>query len=135
MFHIYCSTFKKLKYFTFFSESHDSGNFYFCFRWILILFKREFHFHEIQRLWEVSLINIYSFGIIFLSPYKLWKWIGDNKMKPTDELTKSILELEERPHLLLNWWLVSLHSEHSHMCCAIDLRSAPWVLSRAPFAK
>ncbi|BFZ09532.1 hypothetical protein BsWGS_12572 [Bradybaena similaris] len=34
-------------------ESHDSGNFYFCFRWILILFKREFHFHEIQRLWEV----------------------------------------------------------------------------------
>ncbi|KAH9508635.1 hypothetical protein Btru_049488 [Bulinus truncatus] len=34
-------------------ESHDSGNFYFCFRWILIIFKREFHFHEIQRLWEV----------------------------------------------------------------------------------
>ncbi|XP_013063521.1 TBC1 domain family member 15-like isoform X1 [Biomphalaria glabrata] len=34
-------------------ESHDSGNFYFCFRWILIMFKREFHFHEIQRLWEV----------------------------------------------------------------------------------
>ncbi|XP_046581364.1 TBC1 domain family member 15-like isoform X1 [Haliotis rubra] len=34
-------------------EGHDSGNFYFCFRWILIVFKREFHFHEIQRLWEV----------------------------------------------------------------------------------
>ncbi|XP_041352062.1 TBC1 domain family member 15-like isoform X2 [Gigantopelta aegis] len=34
-------------------ESHDSGNFYFCFRWILIMFKREFHFHEIQRLWEI----------------------------------------------------------------------------------
>lgn len=34
-------------------ESHDSGNFYFCFRWILIHFKREFHFHEISRLWEV----------------------------------------------------------------------------------
>ncbi|GFO47229.1 TBC1 domain family member 15 [Plakobranchus ocellatus] len=34
-------------------EAHDSGNFYFCFRWILIVFKREFHFHEIQRLWEV----------------------------------------------------------------------------------
>ncbi|GFN95907.1 TBC1 domain family member 15, partial [Plakobranchus ocellatus] len=33
-------------------EAHDSGNFYFCFRWILIVFKREFHFHEIQRLWE-----------------------------------------------------------------------------------
>uniref|UniRef100_A0A0B6ZN35 TBC1 domain family member 15 n=1 Tax=Arion vulgaris TaxID=1028688 RepID=A0A0B6ZN35_9EUPU len=34
-------------------ESHDSGNFYFCFRWILILFKREFNFGDIQRLWEV----------------------------------------------------------------------------------
>ncbi|ESO85851.1 hypothetical protein LOTGIDRAFT_221303 [Lottia gigantea] len=34
-------------------ESHDSGNFYFCFRWILIMFKREFHFQETQRLWEV----------------------------------------------------------------------------------
>ncbi|CAG5121313.1 unnamed protein product, partial [Candidula unifasciata] len=34
-------------------ESHESGNFYFCFRWILILFKREFSFQDIQRLWEV----------------------------------------------------------------------------------
>lgn len=34
-------------------ESHDSGNFYFCFRWILILFKREFSFPDVQRLWEV----------------------------------------------------------------------------------
>ncbi|BFZ25230.1 hypothetical protein BsWGS_28269 [Bradybaena similaris] len=34
-------------------EGHDSGNFYFCFRWILILFKREFCFPDIQRLWEV----------------------------------------------------------------------------------
>ncbi|XP_052808211.1 TBC1 domain family member 15-like [Mya arenaria] len=34
-------------------ESHDSGNFYFCFRWILIHFKREFSFSDAQRLWEV----------------------------------------------------------------------------------
>lgn len=34
-------------------ESHDSGNFYFCFRWLLIVFKREFSFPDIQRLWEV----------------------------------------------------------------------------------
>ncbi|XP_076304526.1 TBC1 domain family member 15-like isoform X1 [Tachypleus tridentatus] len=34
-------------------ESHDSGNLYFCFRWLLILFKREFKFHDIMRLWEV----------------------------------------------------------------------------------
>ncbi|KAL8599061.1 hypothetical protein ACOMHN_006870 [Nucella lapillus] len=34
-------------------ESHDSGNFFFCFRWILILFKREFPYEEVPRLWEV----------------------------------------------------------------------------------
>lgn len=26
---------------------------YFCFRWVLIQFKREFSFQNIQRLWEV----------------------------------------------------------------------------------
>lgn len=34
-------------------ESHDSGNFYFCFRWLLILFKREFSFNDVMRFWEV----------------------------------------------------------------------------------
>jgi len=34
-------------------ESHDSDNMYFCFRWILVLFKREFGFSDIMRLWEV----------------------------------------------------------------------------------
>lgn len=27
----------------------DSGNFYFCFRWLLIWFKREFSFEDIMR--------------------------------------------------------------------------------------
>ncbi|KAG1683146.1 TBC1 domain family member 15 [Nymphon striatum] len=34
-------------------ESHESGNLYFCFRWLLIIFKREFDFCDIMRLWEV----------------------------------------------------------------------------------
>ena len=44
--------------FVFFTESHDSGNFYFCFRWILILFKREFSFPDVQRLWEVRILIV-----------------------------------------------------------------------------
>jgi TBC1 domain family member 15 len=32
---------------------HDSANMYFCFRWILILFKREFTFQDIMKLWEI----------------------------------------------------------------------------------
>lgn len=34
-------------------ERNDSSNMYFCFRWILILFKREFSFPDVMRLWEV----------------------------------------------------------------------------------
>jgi hypothetical protein len=32
----------------------DSLNLFFCFRWILIWFKREFSFEDIMRLWEVG---------------------------------------------------------------------------------
>ena len=33
--------------------SKDSGNYFFCFRWLLIWFKREFPFDDVMRLWEV----------------------------------------------------------------------------------
>ncbi|KAM5132069.1 TBC1 domain family member 17 isoform 4-T4 [Mantella aurantiaca] len=36
-----------------FLDSKDSGNLSFCFRWILIWFKREFSFQDILLLWEV----------------------------------------------------------------------------------
>ena len=39
--------------FSYISESHESSNMYFCFRWLLIMFKREFSFPDIMRLWEV----------------------------------------------------------------------------------
>uniref|UniRef100_A0A672PGR7 Rab-GAP TBC domain-containing protein n=1 Tax=Sinocyclocheilus grahami TaxID=75366 RepID=A0A672PGR7_SINGR len=34
-------------------EAQDSGYLYFCFRWLLIRFKRELHFQDVLRLWEV----------------------------------------------------------------------------------
>ncbi|GAB6028643.1 hypothetical protein CHUAL_004475 [Chamberlinius hualienensis] len=34
-------------------ELKESGNLYFCFRWLLVLCKREFELFEIMRLWEV----------------------------------------------------------------------------------
>lgn len=34
-------------------ETNDSSNMYFCFRWILILFKREFTFPDVMKLWEI----------------------------------------------------------------------------------
>lgn len=34
-------------------ESHDSDDMYFCFRWVLVSFKREFCFDDVMKLWEV----------------------------------------------------------------------------------
>lgn len=42
--------------FVYSAESQDSGYLYFCFRWLLIRFKREFSFQDVLRLWEVSLL-------------------------------------------------------------------------------
>lgn len=39
--------------FSLYLEKNESSNMYFCFRWILILFKREFTFPDIMRLWEI----------------------------------------------------------------------------------
>lgn len=36
------------------AERTDSLNLFFCFRWILISFKREFKFEDVIKLWEVS---------------------------------------------------------------------------------
>ena len=35
-------------------------NLFFCFRWILIAFKREFAFEDVLRLWEVLWTDYYS---------------------------------------------------------------------------
>lgn len=34
-------------------DKHDSGNMFFCFRWLLVLFKREFNTVDIMKLWEI----------------------------------------------------------------------------------
>jgi hypothetical protein len=38
-------------------EKTGSLNLFFCFRWILIAFKREFAFDQVIRLWEVCPSN------------------------------------------------------------------------------
>ncbi|CCM02409.1 uncharacterized protein FIBRA_04507 [Fibroporia radiculosa] len=41
-------------------EKTESLNLFFCFRWILIHFKREFPFKDVLRLWEVLWTDYYS---------------------------------------------------------------------------
>ncbi|KAG8264000.1 hypothetical protein J6590_021668 [Homalodisca vitripennis] len=39
-------------------DQNDSGNMFFCFRWLLVLFKREFTHDEILRLWETIFTDL-----------------------------------------------------------------------------
>lgn len=41
-------------------EKTDGLNLFFCFRWVLIAFKREFIFEDVLRLWEVLWTDYYS---------------------------------------------------------------------------
>ncbi|KAF9792136.1 GTPase-activating protein gyp7 [Thelephora terrestris] len=41
-------------------EKAEALNLFFCFRWVLIAFKREFSFNEVLRLWEVLWTDYYS---------------------------------------------------------------------------
>ncbi|KAF8326026.1 rab-GTPase-TBC domain-containing protein [Cantharellus anzutake] len=41
-------------------EKTDSLNLFFCFRWVLIVFKREFPFEDVLRLWEVLWTDFYT---------------------------------------------------------------------------
>jgi hypothetical protein len=45
-------------------EKVDGLNLFFCFRWVLISFKREFPFDDVLRLWEVLWTDYYSHGFI-----------------------------------------------------------------------
>ena len=37
----------------FLTEEKDCNNLYFCFRWLLVHFKREFSYDDIMSVWEV----------------------------------------------------------------------------------
>jgi len=45
-------------------EKTDGLNLFFCFRWILISFKREFPFEDVLRMWEVLWTNYYSHSFV-----------------------------------------------------------------------
>jgi len=45
-------------------EKTEGLNLFFCFRWILIAFKREFPFEDVLRLWEVLWTDYYTNGMI-----------------------------------------------------------------------
>ncbi|KDR81554.1 hypothetical protein GALMADRAFT_221417 [Galerina marginata CBS 339.88] len=45
-------------------EKTDALNLFFCFRWVLISFKREFPFEDVLQLWEVLWTEYYTSGFV-----------------------------------------------------------------------
>lgn len=41
-------------------ENHEASNLYFCFRWLLISFKREFDYKDVMTIWEALWAQSYS---------------------------------------------------------------------------
>lgn len=85
-------------------DEHESGNLYFCFRWLLVLFKREFKCEEIMRLWEVLWTDL---------PCKNFHLL----------LCVAILDHEKELLIENNYGLNEILKHVNDMCYRIDLES------------
>ncbi|CRK94033.1 CLUMA_CG007557, isoform A [Clunio marinus] len=83
-------------------KTHDSDNMYFCFRWLLVWFKREFSHDDILKLWEVlwtsmPCMNFHMFiGLAILDSEM--KTIIENEYGFT-EILKHVNDLSEKMNL------------------------------------
>ena len=82
-----------------FLEQKESLNMYFCFRWVLIWFKREFLFHDIKRLWEILWTELPCRNFVLLLAcsilLKQRDYIVSNDLNFTDIL-KFVNDLSEK---------------------------------------
>jgi len=77
-------------------EATDSLHLFFCFRWLLIWFKREFSFEDIMRLWEVlwtDHLNNYLYYFVALSILDQHQHVIMDHLWQFDEILKYINDL------------------------------------------
>ena len=51
--HFYNYIYFSYIFYTLPAVQHSADDLYFCFRWLLVTFKREFNYEEVMRVWEV----------------------------------------------------------------------------------
>ncbi|CAK5277450.1 unnamed protein product [Mycena citricolor] len=79
-------------------EKTDGLNLFFCFRWVLIAFKREFSFDDVLRLWEVLWTDYYSNNFLLfvalavLESHRdvILRYLFDEILKYCNELSMTI---------------------------------------------
>ncbi|XP_044733029.1 TBC1 domain family member 15 [Chrysoperla carnea] len=106
-------------------DEHDSGNMFFCFRWILVLFKREFSQHDIMRLWEVLWTdlpckNFHLLISIAILDTEKEKLIGRNF--GFTEILKHINDLSQ--HIELQWMIAKAEGIYQQIITASHLTNA-----------
>uniref|UniRef100_A0A914UJ48 Rab-GAP TBC domain-containing protein n=1 Tax=Plectus sambesii TaxID=2011161 RepID=A0A914UJ48_9BILA len=102
-------------------ESHQSDNMYFCFRWVLIQFKREFSFSDIMRLWEVLWTDLpcENFHLLICVAIldKQMNFIIENKFGLT-EILKHVNDLST--HIDLEQTLISAEAIYHQLAASQD---------------
>lgn len=97
----------------------SSDNMYFCFRWLLVWFKREFSHADVLRLWEVMwtglpCINFQLLVCVAILELQMATFI-DNKYEFTDILkvrvNRNNFNLNEQ-NFISNFCFFSLHAAH-----------------------
>ncbi|XP_032666022.1 TBC1 domain family member 15 [Odontomachus brunneus] len=101
-----CTTEPQLAYYL---NRHDSGNMFFCFRWLLVLFKREFNSIDIMKLWEILWTDLpcKNFHLLFCA---------------------AILDTEKNILIENNYGFTEILKHINDLSLHIEL---PWTLSKA----
>ncbi|OZJ03136.1 hypothetical protein BZG36_04639, partial [Bifiguratus adelaidae] len=76
--------------------NHDSLNLFFCFRWLLVWFKREFNWDDTMRLWEVMWTDYecsWWIGFVCLAVLDREREMIMNELTEFDDILKHINEL------------------------------------------
>ncbi|KAJ1679035.1 GTPase activating protein, partial [Spiromyces aspiralis] len=83
-------------------DKTDSTNMFFCFRWLLIWFKREFTFEESQHLWEVLWTDYLTDQFVLFVALAILQQHADviiDHLRRFDEILKYINDLAETINL------------------------------------
>jgi hypothetical protein len=72
------------------AEKAEGLNLFFCFRWVLIAFKREFPFDEVLGLWEILWTDYYSSQFLLFVAFAVLE-------SHRDVILRYLIEVGEHP--------------------------------------
>lgn len=109
-------------------DRHESGNMFFCFRWILVLFKREFNAVDVMRLWEVLWTELPCKNLHLLICAAILDTEKSALMENNMEFTEILRVLISRSSFYAAMTVINFLQHINDLSLHIEL---PWALSKA----